>query len=451
MRNRKLFIRIVCILLAVLFVLSLVMMVVPSRAEAASSDEIRDEINGLNGQQSAIQERMDQIQSEIDSLAYQQSNTLEKKLILDQKNVLAQQELDVIQEQIDIIDGQLTAIQEDLSGARSEEEYQRQRWLTRVRAMEETSQVDYLQVLFSASSFSDLLTRMDLVGEVMDYDEKLEAQYAAAREKVEALEAQAEQMFAENESHRQELQAKKSQLETDIAAACGLIAQMEQNADEYEQVLAQEQETQAQIQALIVQKEEEFRVARQAEEAERQRQLAAQLAAQQQAAQQAAPPAESEEESSGGGQEQEQSGGEQQQAPSANGTWMMWPSYTRTITSVYGMRLDPVSKKITRLHAGVDIGASYGSQIYAAAAGTVIQAGENGGYGNCVMVNHGNGYTTLYAHMSSIAAYSGQSVSQGQVLGYVGTTGNVTGPHLHFEVRSSASGDPMDPMAFSYY
>jgi murein DD-endopeptidase MepM/ murein hydrolase activator NlpD len=129
---------------------------------------------------------------------------------------------------------------------------------------------------------------------------------------------------------------------------------------------------------------------------------------------------------------------------------MMWPSYTRTITSYYGYRTNPVSG-IYKLHSGVDIGASNGTAIYAAASGTVVLAQYYGGYGNCVMINHGNGYTTLYGHMSSIAVSSGQTVSQGQTVGYVGSTGNSTGPHLHFEVRASSSGGTIDPFSFSYY
>ena len=135
---------------------------------------------------------------------------------------------------------------------------------------------------------------------------------------------------------------------------------------------------------------------------------------------------------------------------SSSGAWMIWPSYTDYLSSPYGYRVNPVSG-IYKLHAGVDIAASYGTNIYAAASGTVILAGDNGGYGNCVMINHGNGYTTLYGHMSSIAVYDGQSVSQGDTIGYVGSTGNSTGPHLHFEVRDSGSGETMDPMGFSYY
>ena len=421
MRKRKAFITAVCIVLVVLMLLSITVMVFAPAlsAYAASSDEIQDEIDDLNSQKNEIQGRINAIQTEIDSLDYEKSNALEKKLILDQKNELARQEIQVIDEQIAIIDGLIANMQEDLAEARENEQYQRQRWETRIRAMEESSDVGYIQVLFESTSFSDLLTRLDLVNEVAAYDEQLEAEYVAARERVEVLEAQAEVMFSENELHRQEQETKRAQLQSDIDAACALIASMDTSIDEYGEIMEQEAETQAQIQSLIVEKNKELQQAKAAEEAERQRQLAA-------------------------------AGVVNIPEVSASGTWMMWPTYTHVINSYYGMRTDPVSGVIYRLHAGVDVNSAYGTQIWAAAGGTVILAGWNGGYGNCVMVNHGNGYTTLYGHMSSIAVSYGQYVTMGQVLGYVGSTGNSTGPHLHFEVRASATGSSLNPLAFGY-
>ena len=354
------------------------------QAQAATSKEIQKEIDDLNGQKNEIQGRMNEIQSEIDSLDYEKANTLEKKEILDQRNMLAQEELDVIQEQIDITDGLMESVREDLEDARREEEYQKQLWMSRLRAMEESSDVGYLEVLFDATSFSDLLTRLDMVNEVMDYDESLEQQYIAARQKVEALETQAETMFKENEARRTEQEAKKAQLEADIAAACALIASMEQDTADYEAVLAQEAATQAEIQALIIDKEKELQAAKAKEEAARLAALAAQQAAMGLSANTANYVAD-------------------------GTTWMMWPSYT------------------------------------------VVSAGWNGGYGKCVIVNHGNGYTTVYGHMSRIAVSAGQSVSMGSVLGYVGSTGNSTGPHLHFEVRASATATPINPLSFTYY
>lgn len=119
----------------------------------------------------------------------------------------------------------------------------------------------------------------------------------------------------------------------------------------------------------------------------------------------------------------------------------IWPlPYTHNLTSDFGTRWG-------RLHGGVDISAGgvYGQSIVAADSGTVILAGNQGdGYGNYVIIDHGNGYKTLYGHMSSVAAYTGQQVAQGEVIGYVGSTGNSTGPHLHFEIRvNDVQTDPM--------
>ena len=392
----------ICILLAVLLIFS-----IAPAAFAASSAEIQQEIDGLNSQKSDLESRMDALRTQIGGLDYEKANAQEKKAILDRKNDLAQQELDVIAEQIAIVDGMIASVQTDLAQAREDAAYQRERWLTRLRAMEESSGVDYMEVLFDAATFSDLLTRMDLVNEVMAYDEQVASDYMAALERVEALESQAETMYGENEARRQELETKQAQLEADIEAACAIIADMEASLEGYETVLEADAETIAAIEALIAEKQAELEKAKAAEDKAR---------------------------------------------PGAiGGTGFVWPSYTRSLTDEYGWRLHPI-QQTWRFHDGVDIRANYGTAIWSAQGGTVILAGWNGGYGKCVMVMHENGYTTLYGHMSTIAVSYGQTVSQGQVLGYVGSTGNSTGPHLHFEIRDNANpSTTYDPESFIYY
>jgi murein DD-endopeptidase MepM/ murein hydrolase activator NlpD len=116
------------------------------------------------------------------------------------------------------------------------------------------------------------------------------------------------------------------------------------------------------------------------------------------------------------------------------------------ITSGFGSRTDPITGA-TAYHAGLDIGAPCGTPIKAAGTGNVVTAGFNsGGYGNMTLINHGNGLSTLYGHQSSIIVSAGQSVTQGQVIGYVGSTGKSTGCHLHFEVR--VGGNPVDPSGY---
>ena len=123
---------------------------------------------------------------------------------------------------------------------------------------------------------------------------------------------------------------------------------------------------------------------------------------------------------------------------------LMWPA-NGPITSPFGWRTHPVSGA-NKLHEGVDIGAASGAEIRAAAVGVVVSAGWLGGYGNAVVIDHGNGLATLYAHQSRLAVAAGQLVAAGQVVGYVGATGYVTGPHLHYEVRSN--GTPVDPQMY---
>ena len=115
------------------------------------------------------------------------------------------------------------------------------------------------------------------------------------------------------------------------------------------------------------------------------------------------------------------------------------------ITSRFGLRTHPITGE-QKNHTGLDVGAAYGATVIAADGGVVTLAGVYGGYGNCVMIDHGNGYVTLYGHLSSISVSEGQGVSSGATIGYVGSTGIATGPHLHFEILSG--GSRTDPEQF---
>jgi murein DD-endopeptidase MepM/ murein hydrolase activator NlpD len=130
-------------------------------------------------------------------------------------------------------------------------------------------------------------------------------------------------------------------------------------------------------------------------------------------------------------------------APMGNGTFIR--PVGAPVTSSFGYRSDPVTG-VTAFHAGIDYGASCGTPIKAAGTGVVVTGGPNGGYGNMTLLNHGGGMATLYGHQSSIIVSAGQTVNQGQVIGYVGSTGKSTGCHLHFEVR--VNGNPVNPAAY---
>ena len=277
----------------------------------------------------------------------------------------------------------------------------------RVRDIYINGQISYLDVLFGAKDFGDFLTRMDLLKRVMIRDSELVADVL---------------------KYQQEIQERGKQLEadrrvqTDIAAAAeeamqvklekvakqqALIDLMEGDKDVYDQQYDEMMASSAEVGRLIAQKEEERR--RKAEAAER----AARA------------------------------------GNVANGGYVV-PSFgggmslpvAGEITSEFGWRTHPIFGS-ARFHSGIDIGADYGVPIHAAASGVVIEAGWIGGYGNTVMIEHGSGIVTLYGHNESLAVSVGQSVNQGDVIAYCGSTGNSTGPHCHFEVR--VGGEPVSP------
>jgi murein DD-endopeptidase MepM/ murein hydrolase activator NlpD len=267
----------------------------------------------------------------------------------------------------------------------------------------ERGDVDALDVILAASSLSDLVDGLDYVNEVGAQDRRIatsvgHAKLAArsARERtrktraVVAAETRVVRVRAEQvRAVRDELLANRRQLVS--ARSTKRVSLAEVQASERQDV--------AEAQAL--------------------EQVSASLGAQIQAAQ-SSPSAYSASSST----------------PSASG--FIWP-VSGPVTSSFGMRWG-------RMHTGIDIGVGYGTPIHAAAAGRVIYAGWMDGYGNLVFVDHGGGISTGYAHQSRIAVANGQTVSQGDVIGYVGCTGHCFGPHLHFEVR--VNGSPVDPLGY---
>lgn len=257
----------------------------------------------------------------------------------------------------------------------------------------------------------------------MESDRKLEDEYIAAREETERVKAEYEAVKTELEAKQAELKTEQEELERQIEEAYELIASLQEDIDkamaEYEINMAAEDEMVAHFNAMSAQ------FAREQEEARRAAEAAAAAAA------------------AANGNNGGSSGGGGSVTGSGSFTWPV-PSCT-IITSRYGTRFHPILQK-ERFHAGVDIGASAGSTIVASDGGTVAEATYSDSYGNYVMINHGNGYTTVYAHMSSIAVSAGQSVSQGDTIGYVGSTGWSTGPHCHFEIR--LNGSTTDPTGY---
>ncbi|PKM71946.1 MAG: peptidase M23 [Firmicutes bacterium HGW-Firmicutes-16] len=399
-KNRKKFVSAVCIVLALIFIMTLVLGAL-SGAWAVSQSEI----DALKNQQSAIQQQKKTLQTKISDLQGQQNSAIDQKTALDEQNELARQEIELISEQIDLYTGMVEEKAKELEAAKADEADQKEALRVRMRAMEESGSLTYFSILFDANSFSDLLARMDFVSSIMEYDKDLEDKYIAATQKVAEVKAEYEATLKEQEDKKTELEARKAELEAQIAAAEAVIADLEKDIEKYKTEYATNDSQEAAIRSQIDQK-------------------VAELKKQQEAAIKA---------------------GQTVVSGSGTLTWPVAGTSTANITSKFGYRIHPIFGD-KRYHAGVDISANSGTTIMAADAGTIVSAVYSSSYGNYVVISHGNGMVTLYAHMSSMAVKSGQTVTKGQTVGYVGSTGWSTGPHLHFEIK--VNGQLVDPESY---
>ena len=360
----------------------------------------QSEIDALEEQRDALKAEREEMQAGIDELKNEQAGVLEQKRALDEQNEVYRQELELIEEQVSLYTRLVDEKAAELEKATAAETEQLAIYKQHVRAMEENGNYTYLSIIFGSKSLSELMANLDMIGEIMEADKRIYDQYTAAREDAEVIKAEYEETLGQLADKQEEYEAEKADLEAKIAEASELIAQLEEeissNYDLYLQVLAEEEALESDIQSMI---------------AELERQEAA-------------------------------------NSITSTGTYI-WPLPGYSPGSAYGWRMHPIFNEM-RFHAGEDIGAPSGTPILAADSGVATVIPDNGnGYGNYIMINHGGGRVTLYAHMSSFAISVGASVSQGQVIGYVGSTGNSTGPHLHFEVRvNGATTDPKQYFSF---
>ena len=376
---------------ALLALVIFAMAVVPVSPALAVS---QSEIDALEEQRDELKAEREDMQAEIDALKDEQAGVLEQKRALDEQNEVYRQELELIEEQVELYTRLVDEKAAELEKAMAAEEEQLATYRQHVRAMEENGKYTYLSIIFGSKSLSELMSNLDMIGEIMEADKRIYDQYTEARERAEEIKAEYEATLEQLGEKQEEYEAEKAELEAKIAEASALIEQLEEeinsNYELYLEVLAQEEALESDIQNKI---------------AELERQEAA-------------------------------------NSITSTGTYI-WPLPGYSPGSAYGWRMHPIYHEM-RFHAGEDIGAPTGTPILAADSGIAAVYPDNGnGYGNYIMINHGGGRVTLYAHMSAFAISNGASVTQGQVIGYVGSTGNSTGPHLHFEVRvNGATTDP---------
>lgn len=268
----------------------------------------------------------------------------------------------------------------------------------------ETDDVDTLAVVLSADSFQEMLDQVDYLKQIGTLDKRIAHAVGEAKLQMRQAQTRTRKVKASVESETRVISARADQqrsVRDELVSAQGRLSDVRsQQKVSLDKLSAEEQAQAGEMDALQVQ--------------------SASLAAQIRAAQQRSTPSTSPGDTT----------------PSHAG--FIWP-VSGPVTSSFGWRWG-------RMHEGIDIGVSAGTPIHAAASGTVIYCGWMEGYGNLVVVDHANGLATAYAHQSAIAVTCGQGVVQGQVVGYVGSTGHSTGPHLHFEVR--VNGSPVDPLGY---
>ena len=434
---------IICLLLVALMLISLVASAIPTRAYAVTESQIQ----AIQKEKEALSGRVNECRNRIDLLKQEKATVLEAKSALDEQNRCANEQLNLVAEEIAIYDDLIEEKGKELKKAQDREQEQLERYRTRIRAMEENGSYNILALFLNSRSFGEFLTAMDDMGEIMESDKKLEKQYIEAREETEAVLAEYEKTRDEYEGKQAELKKEQAELEKSIEEAYTELAELEEAInkaiEEYKAAEAAEAAAAASIAGLIAQYNEEIR--QRMEQAQQQ---------QQQQQQQGSADGGSGDSAGGNGDAGTGSGGdsgstETAPAPSGGTGSLMWPVPSSTlVTSRFGNRSDPFDGG-QRWHSGIDIDGfnKEGWDIVAADGGTVITAGSNSGYGNYVIIDHGNYTQTLYAHMSYIGVGQGSYVSQGQTIGGLGSTGRSTGTHLHYEVF--VNGERVDPE--SYY
>lgn len=348
------------------------------------------DVNDLKDEAGDLADQRKELESQLDALADDKSEALKRKDLLDQQITNLSSQIRNVEAQISTYETLITQTEAELAEAQEKEEAQYELFCSRVRDMEKRGTVSYWSVLFRATSFTDLLGRLDIINEIMDADQAVIDELKALQEEIETKKTELETSKKESEAAKADLVTKKNDLDVQRTKANQLVQEIESNESEYQSTLDAIEAEEESIQKKIVQ-------------------LSQQLAAQNGSS-----------------------------SSAALGVYI-WPVSSRRITSPFGNRNTGIAGASTN-HKGVDIGGVYyTSQVHAAKAGTVIISTYSSSYGNYVVVSHGSGNTTLYAHMSSRSVSVGDYVNQGDVLGITGSTGISSGPHLHFEITENGT------------
>lgn len=420
-------------ILAGLLVLSLLLGIVVMIVNAKTSSEIQAEIDALEERSNEIAEEREALEGEIADNASRTLTTVEEKAQVDQQIELTRQSIEVVTEQVHQFSLLISEKQAELDELEVEQQAMFERYKLRMRAMQERGEINYWYVLLEAESFADMLTSRTMIEEIAKTDQRMmdelrqmAAQIISAKETLAADKTELEGKKAEL-AEAQELLAQKR--EESEALLTQLISDRERLIEETEKYEAAEAELSAQIAALEVER--------------------TQILLEEWAAAHPAPPSEPDnddpDDTDPASEEEEDPPYVPPPSASEGFIFPLPRNVYVELTSPYGYRTHPITGNYT-MHNGVDLACDYYTPIYASKSGYVTTATYQYAYGNYVTINHMDGYSTLYGHMSYYVVADQEYVEQGQVIGYVGSTGYSTGSHLHFTIYYN--GSTVNPMNY---
>lgn len=354
------------------------------------ADNLQQKKNQLKSVQKSIEEKKRQLEG-----VQQQKQDLQNQLVVIQKNLVqSREQLDKTQKQLASLEKNIKVTTWELERAQKKLNDEENIFKKRLVAMYKSGPIGYLGVLLDSNSFLDFLSRYEVVKRVINYDRNLIKDISRQKElivqKKNKLVAQRSSLV----STRNAIERRKREIEIQLASRSSVLRQLNIQEQNYKSQIEDLTNESQQLTSIIKKLQEEA--------------------------------------------------ARSNNAVKFTGGKLAWPvPGMYNITDPFGLRFHPILK-VNRMHTGIDIATSYGSTVVAAASGKVIYAGWFGGYGNAVIIDHGNGISTLYGHNASLLVKEGDMVTKGQAIAKSGSTGLSTGPHMHFEVRKD--GVPVNPM-----
>lgn len=433
MKNRKKLVSIMAGIMAAIMLLSLIISLIPTTASAASSSELKQQLNDLKAQYKQTQAKKQEVKEQYEANQNEIEDIVERKAVIDNEILLLYEQIDNINEQLSVYALLIADKQDELDDAQTRMEELTAKNKERIRTMEEEGTVSYWAVLFKANSFSDLLDRLSMIEEIAAADQQRLKEMDEAAEEVEAAQEALKAEKAELDMAMEELDATQAELMTKQEEAQELLKELIAHSKELTELYDGFELEEEQFLKDIAATEKQYN------EAKRQEYI------QYMSTYVTVPPSTAETtggsttnstgtaNGNGNGGSTGSTGG-----TASSGSWIVPCSYVK-VSSPFGNREQPTAGASTN-HQGIDLSAPEGTPIYAARTGIITTKTSSKSAGYYITINHGDGYSSVYMHMSRFANVSvGQAVSAGQVIGYVGSTGISTGNHLHFGIMYNGS------------